>query len=191
MALTATRFEYRISLSHVDRDRSGDFVAIAARHPSETHARLTLRVLARCLLDEDGLEFGPDISSTQAVDLWNHTLTGDVSTWIACGVLPAEKLRKVLLHHHGVHVHVVLDDQARAASLVAELAEQGHFGRGSHPPEVWTLDPDLVATLAENEARRQRWTVTIVGDHIYVDAEGLTAEGPIGHVIVSSGGKGM
>jgi uncharacterized protein YaeQ len=179
MALTATRFEYRISLSHVDRGRTSDLIVIAARHPSETHARLSLRVLARCLFDEEGLEFGPDISSSNAVDLWTKDLTGEVTTWIACGGVAADKLRKIALHHRGVHTHVVFDDAARADALAAELIESGRWGRGAHPPGLWTIDPDLVAALAANEARRQKWTVTIVGDHLYIDANGDTLDGAI------------
>ncbi|HEY0706925.1 MAG TPA: YaeQ family protein [Polyangia bacterium] len=179
MALTATRFEFRISLAHVERGRTGDRIVIAARHPSETHARLTLRVLARCFFDEDNLEFGPDLSSSNAVDLWTKDLTGEVTTWIACGGVAADKLRKIALHHRGVHTHVVFDDPTRADAFAAELTEAGRWGRGAQPPGLWTFDPDLVATLAANEQRRQKWTVTVVGDHVYVEADGNPVDGAI------------
>jgi uncharacterized protein YaeQ len=184
MALTATRFEYRISLSHVDRGRSGDLVVIVARHPSETHAHLTLRVLARCLFDEEGLEFGPAMSSANAVDLWTKDLTGRITTWIECGDVTAEKLRKAVLHHHGVRTHVVFDDADRAAALVAEFADLGRWGRGAHAPALWTIDRALVAALAENQARRQRWTVTIVGDHFYVEVDGNAVDGAVERALV-------
>jgi hypothetical protein len=50
---------------------------------------------------------------------------------------------------------------------------------------VWTLDAALVAALAEREDRRQRWGVTIVGDHAYVDADGRTLDGPIVRTIAA------
>jgi uncharacterized protein YaeQ len=184
MALTATRFEYRIALSHVDRGRTDDLVVIAARHPSETHARLTLRVLARCLFDEERLEFGPDLSSSDAVDLWTKDLTGKLTTWIACASVAVDKLRKVALHNQGVQTHVVFDDPDRAAAFAAELVDAGRWGRAAPPPGLWIVDPALVTALAKNEARRQKWTVTVVGDHLYIDADGETHEGPVTRLAV-------
>jgi uncharacterized protein YaeQ len=178
MALQPTRYEYRITLSHVDRGREADEPVLAARHPSETQQHLTLRILAWCLLHEDGLAFGPGLSSPEAADLWTHDLTGRLTTWIEAGVIPAERLRKSLLHHAGAAAHVVTDDEKRARELLDELAAL-RWPRGTPPPVVWLIDAALVDTLAAREERRQRWGVTIVGDHFYVDVEGRNLNGAI------------
>jgi hypothetical protein len=44
---------------------------------------------------------------------------------------------------------------------------------------VWTIDPRLVAALAEKEARSCKWAVTIVGDHLYVEVDGTTLDGEL------------
>jgi hypothetical protein len=36
-----------------------------------------------------------------------------------------------------------------------------------------------VKTLAADEERRQSWTVTISGDHFYVEANGESVDGPV------------
>lgn len=177
MALPATRYEFRVALSHVDRGRESNQAVIVARHPSETVEHLTLRVLAHCLLNEDGLSFGPGLSDPEAADLWTKDLTGRLITWIECGAASAEKVRKVVLHNAGIAAHVVLHDAERAAELVQELAEGGRLPRRGPAPVVWTIDSELVRTLAAKEARRQKWTVTVVGDHLYVDADGDTCDG--------------
>src|SRR5262245_24597623 len=107
MALTATRLEYRIELSNVDRGCDRKQTLIVARHPSETQVHVTLRVLAWCLLVEDGLEFGPGLSTPDAADLWTAELEGRRTTWIECGHATVEKLRKVQQHNAGIKVHVV------------------------------------------------------------------------------------
>jgi len=178
MALPPTRLEYRLTLSHVDRGRDLAETVIVARHPSETQEHVTLRMLAFCLLSEEGLAFGPGLSTPDAADLWTHDATGRLTAWIECGAATAERLRKALQHHAGAQAHVVLDDERRAHELLAELA-QSRWPRSCAPPVIWTVDHALVAALAERQERRQRWGVTIVGDHFYIDLDEGTLSGPV------------
>jgi len=178
MALQGTRYEYRISLSHVDRGRDANETVLVARHPSETAVHLTLRVLAWCLLNEERLAFGPGLADADGADLWTHDLTGRLTTWIECGSATAEKVRKVALHNAGIATHVVLDDADRAAELEAELRADPRLQRREHALTVWSLDPALVRALAAREERRQKWTVTVVEGHLYVEADGESCDGP-------------
>ena len=55
MSLAPTLYDFQISLSHVDRALDLPQLQLkVARHPSETMARVWLRVLAYCWLYEDG-----------------------------------------------------------------------------------------------------------------------------------------
>jgi uncharacterized protein YaeQ len=178
MALQPTRYEFRITLSNVDRGREADEPVVVARHPSETQPHMVLRVLAWCLLHEDGLAFGPGLSTPDAADLWTHDLTGRLTSWIECGLVSGERLRKSILHHAGASCHVVADDDKKTAELLAELATL-RWPRGTPPPAVWAIDPALVAALSAREERRQKWGVTIVGDHLYIDVEGRNLNGAV------------
>jgi uncharacterized protein YaeQ len=178
MALQPTRYEYRLTLSHVDRGLEAAETLVAARHPSETQRHLTLRVLAWCLLHEEGLQFGPGLSTPDSADLWTHDLTGRLTNWIECGAIAGERLRKSLLRHSGAASHVVTDDAEAARVLLEELAVKS-WPRGTPAPVIWTIDHALVAELAAKEERRQRWSVTVVGDHFYLDADGKALDGPV------------
>jgi uncharacterized protein YaeQ len=167
--------EYRVALSNVDRGVEREETVIAARHPSETAEHLTLRVLAWCLLYEPGIAFGPGLSSPDSADLWTHDLTGRLVTWIECGAASERVLRKAVQHHPGAQVHVVVAEPRRLDELRAECAEWKRAGEVS----AWIVDRELVAQLAASEARRQRWTVTCVGDHLYVDADGRALDGAV------------
>lgn len=175
MALAPTRREFRITLSQVDRGLERSETVICAQHPSETGEHLTLRVLAWCLLPEEGLAFGPGLSTPEAADLWAHDLTGRLTAWIECGAARGEALRKVVQANPGAQVHVVLSDPKRRAELCAELEGWRRAGEVS----LWMVDAALVAALAAREERRQRWTVTVVGDHFYIDADGTNLDGAI------------
>ena len=178
MALPSTRYAYQLTLSHVDRGIEASEQLVAARHPSETQRHLTLRVLAWCLLHEERLEFGPGLSTPDTADLWTHDLTGRLTNWIECGTVPGERFRKSILQHSGAHSHVVTDDAEDARVMLEELAVKS-WPRGTPPPIVWTLDRAFVAELAARDERRQRWSVTIVGDHFYLDADGNALDGAV------------
>ena len=167
--------EYRITLANVDRNVDLAHTLIAARHPSETMEHVTLRVLAWCLLYDERLEFGAGLSDPDAADLWAHDLTGRLVTWIECGGASGDKLRKVVQHHAGAAVHCVFSSARRREELLAEIADWKRAGEIKR----WTVDPAMVATLAERDQRRQQWTVTVVGDHFYVEADSLTVEGAV------------
>jgi uncharacterized protein YaeQ len=176
MALRATRLEYRIALSHVDRGVDVKEAVIVAQHPSETAEHVTLRVLAWCLLHEERLEFGPGLSDPDVADLWTRDLTGRLTTWIECGTADAEKVRKVLQHNPGCQVHAVLSDPRRRDELLEGVAA---WKRPSPDLHVWMFDAALVAAASAHDARRHDWTVTIVGGHLYLEANGRTLDAEI------------
>ncbi|MDB4964734.1 MAG: hypothetical protein JWN44_423 [Myxococcales bacterium] len=178
MALAPTRLEYRITLSQVDRARDATETVIVARHPSETQEHVTLRLLAWCLLHEDNLAFGPGLSVPDTADLWTHDATGRLTAWIECGTASAEKLRKTMAHHSGAQLHVVMGDEKATRELLADFAAE-RWPRSCPAPEIWTIDRALVTALAAREERRQKWAVTIVGDHFYIDVDGRTLNGAV------------
>lgn len=175
MALPSTRMEFRIALSHVDRGVQIDETVIAARHPSETMEHLVLRVLAWCFLHEERLVFGAGLCDPDAPDLEARDLTGRITTWVEVGAAAGEKLRKAVQHHPGVAAHAVFVEPRRREELRAELSGWKRAGEVA----LWTVDAPLVEALARSEERRHRWTVTIVEDHLYVEADGVTVDGPV------------
>lgn len=179
MALPSARFEFRLSLSDADRGVSVQQSAIVARHPSETAEHLILRVLGFCLLYEERLEFGPGLSDPEAADLVARDLTGRITTWIECGAADPDKVRKVLLHNNDASVHAVLCEPRRRDELLAGIAGWKKPPRGRGQLGIWMIDRELVAALSQREERRQTWTVTLVGGHAYVEADGLAIDGAV------------
>ncbi len=111
-------------------------------------------------------------------DLWTRDLTGRLTTWVECGNADAAKLRKVQQHNSGAVLHIVMDDARRAAELTGELAAT-RLPRGSTDPHLWMVDAQLAHDLAAREDRRQKWAVTVVGDHLYIDVDGQSCDGAV------------
>ena len=94
MALKSTVYKFDLNVADLDRQIYGDFPLTIARHPSETGARMMLRLLAFALNASEDLEFGRGISTDDEPDLWRKNLTGEVELWIELGTPDPERLRK-------------------------------------------------------------------------------------------------
>jgi uncharacterized protein YaeQ len=178
----AERREYRLVLSNVDRGVSLDgHPLVLSRHPSETLEHLTLRVLAWALLYEERLEFGPGVCVGDAPDLVATDLTGKTAIWVAVGDISPELAQRILQHNRQAAVHVVFGDPRRREAFLAEVASWGtRLPRGWDRLSLWSFDAKLIAALSASESLRQRWTLTVVGDHIYADTGAVVVDGPIG-----------
>jgi uncharacterized protein YaeQ len=174
------RREYRLTFSNVDRHQSHNRSVVLSRHPTESPAHLTLRVLAFVLLYEEGLTFGTGVCAADDPDLVTHSLTGKVSTWVACGDISPEMARKIVQHNRDATIHIVFGSRARRDAFFAGVESWGtQRPRGWERLSLWTLDEALIRCLAAHEQLRQSWTVTIVGEHVYADADGTLCEGPV------------
>jgi uncharacterized protein YaeQ len=109
MALKSTIFRIHLSLADVDRGLYQDFPLTVARHPSETDARLMLRVLAFALHADERLEFGRGISTADEPDLWRRSLDGRIEQWIELGTPEPERLRKACGRAEAVQVYAYGD----------------------------------------------------------------------------------
>ena len=179
MALSAERREVRLTLSQVDRGVELQRPLILSRHPSESLERVTLRVLAFCLLADDTVEMAPGgVSEGDAPDLLARDPTGELLVWVRCGGADLEQVRKVVNHNARAAVHVVFARPDRHAAFLEEVAARGAPPRGWERVTVWLVDRALAQALAARDDTRQRWTVTVVGDHLYVDHGAGSADGP-------------
>jgi uncharacterized protein YaeQ len=179
MALPAERREVRLALSHVDRGVQLERSLVLSRHPSESLERVTLRVLAFCLLADETLAAAPGgVSEGDAPDLLARDATGELLVWVRCGGADPELVRKVVNHNPKAAVHVVFSRPDRHQAFLTEMNSRG-AQRGWDRVTVWLVDRALVQALAEREETRQRWTVTVVGDHLYVDTGAGAFDGAV------------
>jgi uncharacterized protein YaeQ len=181
MAQPAERREVRLALSHVDRNVLLERALVLSRHPSESLERVTLRVLAFCLLADDTLIAAPGgVSEGDAPDLLARDATGELLVWVRCGGADPELVRKVINHNARAAVHVVFSRPDRHEAFLAEVNHRVP-PRGWERVTVWLIDRALVQALAAREETRQRWTVTVVGDHLYVDNGNDSFDGDVSH----------
>lgn len=94
MALKATIFKAELQISDMDRNYYATHALTLAQHPSETDARMMLRILTFVRHASDRLTFTKGISTDDEPDLWQKDLTDRIELWIDLGQPDEKRIRK-------------------------------------------------------------------------------------------------
>jgi len=94
VALTATVYNFDITLSDVDRGVYEILKLKAAKQPSETMSYLLTRVFAYCLQYRPGITFSKGLAEPDEPAVWAHDLTGGIELWVEIGSPSPERLHK-------------------------------------------------------------------------------------------------
>ena len=87
---------YKITLNIADMDRHyyQSHEMTVALHPSETHFRFMVRLIAFMLNASDELSFTKGLSTSDEPDLWQKLLTDEIELWIDLGQPDEKKFAK-------------------------------------------------------------------------------------------------
>jgi uncharacterized protein YaeQ len=77
----------------------------------------------------------------------------------------------------GGEVAVLFDGPRRLEAFLAQ-AREGGFSRAASA-DLAAVDAAMLAELAAADERRLKVTATIVADHLYVEVNGRTLDGPL------------
>lgn len=94
MAQKATIHKAELTVSDLDRDYYATHALTVALHPSETEARMMLRLMAFALHAHEDLAFTRGISNSDEPDLWQRHPDGTLAHWIELGQPDEKRLRK-------------------------------------------------------------------------------------------------
>jgi len=179
----ARTLQFRLSLAIVERGVELTQKVILARRVDEPVTHVVLRLLAYCLFYRGegaaSLRFTPGPADRDGPDLCAENLIGQPVEWIVCGHIEADDLRHVLQHQRQAKVRVLFGAEADVVELNRALGALRKRVPGLAAVDFRQVSEELVDRLAGAAMERQRWTVTLLEDHIYVDAEGVTGDSAI------------
>ena len=175
MAQQATPYRFTVQLAHVDRGVYQELEVKMARHPSETERWLLLRLLAYCVLYEEGLAFSKGgLSSPEEAPLSVHTLDGRLTTWVEIGSPSAERLHKAAK----AAPRVVLFTHAEPRLLLEGLAKEKIHRKEAI--EVWRVDPAVLDAIAAHVGDRgAKLELTLTEGQLFVGIGGETLTGAL------------
>jgi uncharacterized protein YaeQ len=156
MALKATIFKAALQVADMDRNHYADYSLMLARHPSETDARMMVRLLAFACHASESLEFGRGLSTDDEPDIWQKTLSDEIELWIDLGQPDEKRVRKACNRADQVWIYTY---QPRAANVWLEQnsATLARFDNLN----VVGLDAESVEELAGLAQRNMQLQCTI------------------------------
>ena len=161
MALKPTIYKFKVSLTDLDREVYENLNLTLACHPSETHERMMVRVMAFCLNAQERLEFCKGLSDTEEADLWAHDLDGSLALWIDVGEPTIERLKKVSRLAPDVRLYSFNTKAPTWWELAnTEIAKL--------PMSVYRFDWQGVSTLASYVERTMDFAVTVSEGSLFV-----------------------
>jgi uncharacterized protein YaeQ len=167
MALKSTVFKAQLQIADMDRALYADHALTIARHPSETDERMMMRLLAFALAvpadnDHGALEFTPGLSDTDAPDLWQKDLTGQLMQWIEVGQPDDRRMAKACGRADVVRIWAY-----SSAVPIWWSAIEGKVVRLANL-EVWRVDAAESQALAALAERSMQLQITVQEGHVWV-----------------------
>jgi uncharacterized protein YaeQ len=175
MAQAPTLYHFDLALNHTDRGISQQLSLRTARHPSETLARVWLRVLAYCWHWQERISFGPGLSDPDAPDLLALDLRGNTELWLRVGKAEPAKIQRAIDQNAQAKVGVFFESPDKLAAFV-EAGRKDACQR-LVSAELTAVDPALIAALSQTDDRRSKASITIAGDHFYIECAGENRDG--------------
>ncbi|MEE2961979.1 MAG: YaeQ family protein [Myxococcota bacterium] len=162
MALGAIVRKFTIDLAHVDRGIYETLEFKLAQHPSENANRVVVRVLARALAYEEGLEFGRGLSNVEEPALWSKDARGQIRLWIDVGAPSAQRLHRASKQAHKIWIFT----DKNTTGLKKEWG--GQKIHRADDISLVLIPPSFTAALAESVCKQNHWTVTMTGGYLNV-----------------------
>lgn len=177
MALPSTLHTFDLRFARADDGVEGEVALKVARHPSETMERVWLRVLAYAWQWREGMAFGPGLCEPDAPDLLVANPHGRASLLVRVGRPEPARVERDANQNAGAQVAVLFDGARRLGAFLAEARESG-LAR-AEAADLAAVDGSVLAELAAVDERRIRVVATFVADHLYLEVNGRTLDGPL------------
>lgn len=171
MALKATIFKATLEISDLERQYYATHALTLAQHPSETEARMMVRLLAFALFADEELKFTRGLSSVEEPELWQKSLSGELELWIDLGQPEVRRLRQACGKARRV---VVVTSGGRAAEIWYQKNRE-ELGRLKNLTVINLVIQDQ-ETLADLVGRNMELQLTISDGPIWLTGNDRTVE---------------
>lgn len=173
MALGATICKAFIDVSDIDRGYYDSRSLTVALHPSETPARMMVRLLAWILFASERTEFGRGLSTEGEPAVFETNDAGDIACWIEVGCPDIKTIRKAA--GKSEDVVVLAYDEARIDPWWQ--SRKGDMSKVDKLSVRWITDVDL-EKLAAMHGRNMKLAATVQDGIVWLadDAHNIEIE---------------
>ncbi len=173
VALGATVHTVEIQLAHVDRGVYETLALRVARHPSETAEYLFTRILAYCLEYSEGIAFSKGLAEPDEPALAVRDLTGALKVWIEVGAPDAARVHRASKAAPRLAIYTHHDPRLLLRQYAGERIHR------AEQVELYAIDRELLAALAERLDRRMSLDLSVTDGHLWITLAGETMSGEV------------
>jgi uncharacterized protein YaeQ len=94
MAIGASIYKAKLTLSNFNDHFYHDFSLTMAKHPSENEERMMNRLVSFCLCADPELAFTKGLSTQEEPELWLKDLSGNILHWVELGQPDDKRIRQ-------------------------------------------------------------------------------------------------
>lgn len=174
MSPKSTVYKVELQISDLDRHYYQEHNLTLAMHPSETEARMMVRLLAFAMNANERLSFGRGLSTEDEPDLWQRDDTGEIDLWIETGQPDEADIRRACGRARHVIVYTY---SGRSAQVWWDK-----IGSGLNRKNLSVIDlpEESVQALAGLAARTMRLQCMIEDRHVQLmDQSGSVSIDPV------------
>ncbi len=166
MALKSTIYKVQLQIADMDRNYYHDHSLTLAQHPSETDARMMLRLLAFALNASESLEFSKGLCVDSEPELWQKSLSDEIELWIEFGQSDEKWIRKACGRAKQVQLFAY---GGRSVPIWWQQNEQA-FSRYNNL-QVWNIPEDAVKAMGELVSRTMIIQFNITEGEVWMSNE--------------------
>jgi len=166
MALKPTIHKATLSITNIDKNYYNDHSLTIAKHPSETDARMMVRVLAFALHADESLQFTKGLSTDDEPDIWLKNQSGEIVHWIELGQPDEKRLRKACGRSQNVWIYCYSGNSAD----IWWQQNKGKFNRFSNL-SVINIPADTVTALSAVSDKSMKIQFTIQDGTTWITSE--------------------
>lgn len=166
MAPKATVYKVNLQIADMDRGYYQDHALTLAQHPSETDARMMVRLLAFVLNASDTLAFSKGLCVDDEPELWQKSLADEIELWVEFGQSDEKWLRKACGRAKQVKLYAY---GGRAVPIWWQQNQQA-FERYQNL-QVWNIAEQAVQEMAELVSRNMTLQYNISDGEVWLSGD--------------------
>jgi uncharacterized protein YaeQ len=166
MSFVGGFYSFNLSISNSNTGFYGDVRLRACQHPDESLEFLTARVLSLSHCTDGSAEFSEGLYDTSQPTIQAFSVIQQRTLWAQVGIVTQKTLQQQLRHHRDCRSLLYLCNQEEVLHLAGYL--KGAKDNWIEHLPIYLIDATLIETLTTTLSSKNRWSVTIVGEDIYV-----------------------
>lgn len=166
MAPKATVYKVNLQIADMHRGYYQDHALTLAQHPSETDARMMVRLLAFVLNASDTLTFSKGLCVDDEPELWQKSLADEIELWVEFGQSDEKWLRKACGRAKQVKLYAY---GGRAVPIWWQQNQQA-FERYQNL-QVWNIAEQAVQEMAELVSRNMTLQYNISDGEVWLSGD--------------------